>query len=66
MRLDEQIMGDEAGLDQQAFHQMMLERQEMRYEALEKLAKGIGGEKEINLLADELKVPSPINRKGKA
>lgn len=46
--------------DQAAWHQVMLERQEMRYAALERLAAGLGGEQEINLLAVELQIPSPL------
>jgi len=49
--------------DSAAWHQMMLERQEQIECALLFLARGIGGEKEINLLASELRVPSPYERK---
>lgn len=54
------MMGYELEQDDQAqFHQLMLERDEMIDEALHKLAVGMGGSREINLLAMELKRPSP-------
>ena len=55
------MMGYELEQDDQAqFHQLMLERDEMIDEALHKLAVGMGGSREINLLAMELKRPSPF------
>ena len=57
------MMGYELEQDDQAqFHQLMLERDEMIDEALHKLAIGMGGSREINLLAMELKRPSPFTQ----
>ena len=65
MRLDEQTMGDEAATDQ-AWHQMMLEREQQAYEALADLAKGIVRQEQVEYLASYAHISSPYDRKGTA
>jgi len=58
MRIEEQVMGDEAGMEQ-AFHQMMQEREELAADCLKKLAEGVGGQKEIEYLAAFARIQNP-------
>ena len=59
MNLDEQVMGDEAGCDQAALHQMMLEREQMAEEAAKRLAQHTGDWQDIELLCALAGIRSP-------
>ena len=49
-------------MSQAEFHQLQLERQQMAQEALKRLAAGLGGERDCQVLADELRIPWPPSR----
>lgn len=51
--------------DQAAWHQMMLEREELAAECLRKLAEGKGGQKEIEYIAAFARIQNPYELAGR-